>query len=165
MQGPIPDTFRTQYRGTGGSPQPTCPSCSSSPHTHPGQAPSSKGWIAPASLSWAPTVWKCVPSCLPREFKLQHTDRVPVGMCTQPLDFSPVRKDCNCHRVREDPPKRKLEQGPRLQPHGLESWCWIACLLNSNAHAFSYCVAKRKVHPRTAISTWKLVFEIHCVVN
>lgn len=113
MQRPHPWHFQDSIQRTGGSPQPIAPSCSSSPHTHPGQAPSSKGWIAqPACPGPLQSLEVC--SQLPAQgiqVLKAHWQRVPVGMCTQPFGFLSCEKDCNCHRVREDPPKREARAG------------------------------------------------------
>lgn len=136
------------------------------PHP-PGQAPSSKGWIAfqPVLGPYSPLE---VCSQLPaqgiqilkahwQEGSGEHVySALWISLLWEGLQLPQGQRTL----------KRKLEQGPRLQPHELKLMLIShVCLTQMLMRFLLLCVAKRKVHPRTAISTWKLVFEIHCVVN
>lgn len=106
--------------------------------------------------------WKCVLSCLGREFRSwKHRDRGFRWACVlSPSDFSLYEEGCNCHRIREDPPKwnsRAGSQTPDLQVVRLVFKCmfaWLKCLCS-----FCYCVLPRKKYtqgPQYQLENWFL---------
>lgn len=57
-----------------------------------------------------------------------------------------------------------LEQVPDSRSTGCKAGVQMhVCLTHMLVLFLLLCVAKEKVYPRTTISTWKLIFETHCV--